>query len=91
MGIAYSLIQTVVFMQNIVKKRLPHGLRIDMLGTYGIHKIGIMQIYTGRLTREFFIDRIQHIDETGIFQVLDIIDDRSARRLDFLAQLAHVW
>jgi hypothetical protein len=84
------LVEPVVVVQHVVEERLAQLPGLHAVEASRIEDVRIVHIDYSGLLGERFLDRIEHIDESGFLEVRQIVDHRGAACLDALGQQADV-
>ena len=84
------LVQAVVLMKHVVEEGLAQLTRLHFVETCRIKDVGVVHIDDSRLLRELLIDRVEHVDETCLLEVAEVVDHSGAAGLDALCQKTHV-
>ena len=84
------LVHLMILPQRIHEECLHSRLLLHMNGVDGIQQIGVVEHHLRRLLGEVLAHRIDHVQQAGISQILDVIHDCSTRCLDILCQLADI-
>jgi len=86
----FALAQLVVFPQIVEEEGLQHMLLFDLYGIDAVYKAGVVHHHTGGLLGEFLVLGINHVDQSRIGQILDVVHHRGTRCLYVNCQLADV-
>ena len=89
-AVALSFVDRVVTPQGVDKESLHDGLLCNLWGIDGIEQVGIVEEHGGRLLGETLVFFVDEVDQTGFFEILQIVHHRGARSTDFFGKTAHV-
>ena len=85
------LMHLMVLPKRVDKECLHHLLRACHNGIDGIEQVGIVHHYLGGLLWEFIARIVDHIYQSGIGEILDVIHHRGSAGRDVVCQIAYVW
>lgn len=89
-AVALSFVDRVVTPQGVGKESLHDGLLRNLWRVDGIEQVGIVEEHGGRLLGETLVFFVDEVDQTGFFEILQIVHHRGARSTDFFGKTAHV-
>ena len=89
-GALFPLVQFVVFPQVVQEESLQHILLLHFDGIDAVHQAGVVHHDACRLLGKLVTLGIDHVDESCIGQILDVVHDGGTRRLYVMSQLADI-
>ena len=89
-GVVARLVHLVVLPHGVDEEGFHHILTLHTTGIDGIHQIGIVEHHLARFLGETLAERVDHVDQTGVGQILDVVHHRGATRRDVYGQLADI-
>lgn len=81
-----GLVETVVLMKHVVEEGLAQLTWLDLVQTCREEDVGVVHIDNSRLLRETLLGCVEHIDESCLLQIREIVDDCGTAGLDALGK-----
>ena len=84
------LVHLVVFPERVAEEGLQHVMLVEAAGVETVHEVGVVQQHTGGFLGEFVAFPINHVDQSSLLQILDVMHHCRSRHAKFLGKLTHV-
>ena len=84
------LVHLMIFPKRVAEECLQHIMLVETAWIETVHQVGIVEQHTGWLLGELVTFAINHVDQTSLFQIFDVMHHGSAAHAEFLCQLADI-